>query len=451
MQNLNNRNQTGRSHPEKPGRNSWSLSVNKVVPAWHYQRYIASFLVTLGLCLTFFNSSAQKETGYTLRTVVIDAGHGGKDPGAICKKGKEKDITLAVALKVGTYITKNFDNVKVIYTRSKDEFLELHKRAGVANSNNADLFISIHVNASKKSDPYGSETYVMGLNKTASNLEVAKAENNVILKEEDYSKQYDGFDPNSPEGSIIFTLYQNAFLDQSLNFASKVQDQFRERTGRFDRGVKQDGFLVLWKTTMPSVLIEIGFISHPEEADYLLTDEGQTFIASAIFRSFRDYKNEVEGKGYVKPLPRTNQNLENSQSADKDSLGSDSVKVNSNKHPGDTNNRTVNQNGNHSTVVKADSSKKAPILYSSIIFKVQFASSDKPVKLLPENFKGIREVEELKDGTTYKYMVGNCTSYEEILSLQAEVRKKYPDAFVIAYKNGSKIPVKEALKEIKKP
>jgi N-acetylmuramoyl-L-alanine amidase len=416
-------------------------------PALIMKRFFRIYLIITLIILTFFNENqAQADNDYVLKTVVIDAGHGGKDPGAVCKNGKEKDITLSIALKLGKYIEKNFPDVKVIYTRNTDEFIELHRRATTANTNNADLFISIHANSSKKSDPYGSETYVMGLNKTAGNLAVAKTENEVILKEDDYSNQYEGFDPNSPEAYIIFSLYQNAFIEQSLNLASKIQDQFRVRVGQLDRGVKQAGFLVLWKTTMPSILIEVGFISNPKESAFILSEEGQIYLSSAIFRAFRDYKNEMEGKGLVKPLPHDDQqipDINNPLQKDTSSalIQNDSLKNNISAHSDHplTNPDTI-----------AGKNEVPVLLYTSIVFKVQIATSDKQLKTVPENFKGLKGVEELKDGNKFKYLVGNCRYYEEVLKLQNEVRKNYPDAFTVAYKDGKKIPVIDAVKELKK-
>lgn len=236
----------------------------------------------------------QKAEAQKVRKVVIDAGHGGHDPGAVGRASKEKDITLSIALKTGKYIEENLADVQVVYTRKTDVFVELYKRAKIANEAKADLFISIHCNANKSSSPYGAETYVMGLHRSEANLAVAQLENAAILLEEDYHVQYDGFDPNSPEGNIFFSMLQNAYLDQSLSLASNVQRHFKDRVNLFDRGVKQAGFLVLYKTTMPSVLIETGFISNQKEEKLLASEEGQNYIASAIFRAIKDYKKSVE-------------------------------------------------------------------------------------------------------------------------------------------------------------
>jgi N-acetylmuramoyl-L-alanine amidase len=231
---------------------------------------------------------------YTVDTIIIDAGHGGKDPGAVGKKGKEKDIALKVALKLGGYIEKNIPGVKVVYTRKDDRFIELYDRAEIANKNKADLFISIHVNASTSAAPYGTETYVMGLHKTEGNLDVAKRENSVILLDQNNAERYEGFDPGSPESYILFSLSQNAYLESSLSFADKIEKQFKNRAGRRSLGVKQAGFWVLWKTSMPAVLVETGFISNPKEEEFLLSDNGQDLLASGIYRAFKEYKAQQE-------------------------------------------------------------------------------------------------------------------------------------------------------------
>lgn len=372
--------------------------------------------VTLLLILIFINTSALpqvKGSNHVLKTVVIDPGHGGKDPGAICKTGKEKDIVLSVALKLGMLIETNHPEVKVIYTRKTDEFIELYKRAQIANSNKADLFISIHVNSSKKPEPFGSETYVMGLHKTQGNLEVAMLENAVITKEDDFKNQYEGFDPHSPEGFIIFSMYQNVFLEQSLILAAGIQKQFTDRVGRTDRGVKQAGFLVLWKTSMPSVLTELGFLSNAEEAKYLFNDTNQQFFASAIYRAFREYKNEMEGKTTVENFY-------------------DEVKI-----PQDT-------------LPKANDVKKSTdAINDTLIFRVQIMSSIKPLELKPDNFKGLKNVGQIELDGTYKYTIGRTYTFDEIVKVQKDVKNQFPDAFIIAIKNGKKIPVNEAIKQTK--
>ncbi len=235
---------------------------------------------------------------FAIKTIVIDAGHGGKDPGAIGPgKTNEKDVALAVALKLGEEIHKNFPDINIIYTRKTDVFVELHERADIANKNKADLFICIHCNSSPVPSTYGTSTYVLGLHRTEANLEVAKRENSVILLEGDRDKNYE-FDPNSPEGNIIMSMKQNAFLDQSIDFASKIEAQFENTAKRKSLGVKQAGFYVLYKTAMPSLLSEIGFVSNVEEEKFLKSTKGQETIAGALLKAFTDYKFEMEnGRG----------------------------------------------------------------------------------------------------------------------------------------------------------
>ena len=350
------------------------------------------------------------QNGSYVETVVIDAGHGGKDPGALGRNSKEKDIALTIALKTGHYIEKNIEGVEVIYTRKTDKFIELHERADIANKNNADLFISIHCNANVSSSPRGAETYVMGLHKSEENLEIAKKENSAILLEENYREQYDGFDPNSDEGYISLSLMQNAFLDQSIKMADAVQNQFRERVGMKDRSVRQAGFLVLYHTTMPGVLIETGFISNPRDEKFLLSDKGQAYIASGIYRAFKEYKREME-----KNLPPKEK---------KKALAS---------NKGDGN------NNNHS------SSGIEPIYFS-----VQIETSPQSKPINNNNFKEPDRVQEYKHNGSFKYIVGKTTSVKKARELQKEMRSDgYKGAFVVAFDNQKRISVNEALKRMK--
>jgi N-acetylmuramoyl-L-alanine amidase len=250
--------------------------------------------------LKFSILHAQKEQ-HKIKTLVIDAGHGGKHPGTSGKHAVEKDITLKVALKIGKLVEQNLPDVKVLYTRKTDVFVGLADRAKVATDNDANVFISIHVNSlpektpdAKKQAIFGTETYVMGLHKNEENFEVAKRENSVILVEDNYKEKYQGFDPNSPESYILFSLNQSASLESSLFLASKIENEFEKKAGRKSRGVKQAGFQVLWMTTMPSVLVEIGYLSNAKEEKELNTEKVQDYIASAVYRAFKDYKNEVE-------------------------------------------------------------------------------------------------------------------------------------------------------------
>lgn len=254
------------------------------------------------IAITLLISSAKPvRSDYKVDVVVIDAGHGGHDSGTLGDNTKEKDVVLKIALKVGNYIKENIKDVKVIYTRETDKFIELNERANIANRNHADLFISIHANSLPKTTPdarkqsiYGTETYVMGLHKTNENFEISKRENSVILLEENYQEKYEGFDPDSPESYILFSLSQSANQESSLLLASNVEEQFGTRVGRKSRGVKQAGFLVLYKTSMPSILIETGFLSNTKEERELNDAKVQDYIASGIYRAFKDYKNQIE-------------------------------------------------------------------------------------------------------------------------------------------------------------
>lgn len=272
-----------------------------------------SILVFLALLLIHFFGSAQNTgTPYRMKTIVIDAGHGGNDPGNLGTgryKAREKDIALDVALRVGDYIKKQFPEINVIYTRSTDVFIGLNERAEIANKAKADLFLSIHCNAYNKPGSYGVETWVLGLHKNQENLEVAMKENSAIFLEDDYKTKYEGFDPNSAESIIALTIMQSAYLQQSLSISSYIQRQFKERVGRKDRGVKQAGFLVLRRTTMPSILIELGFLTNAEEEDFLNSENGKVYMSSAIFRGFKEYKELVEDPlpdGYVEPDSEAN-------------------------------------------------------------------------------------------------------------------------------------------------
>lgn len=384
---------------------------------------IFSTIIQILFAISLFSADNKNK----VRVVVIDAGHGGEDPGAVGKECKEKDLTLSVALKLGKYLEENFPDIKVIYTRDKDVFIPLHQRAEIANQNNADLFISIHVNANNNSGIQGSETYAMGLHKTESNLDVAKRENAVILIEKDYSQKYEGFDPTSAESYIIFNLLQNTHLSLSLDFASSVQTQFREKAKRVDRGVKQAGFLVLWKTSMPSVLIEIGYISNKNEERYLATDLGQDYIASSIFRAFREYKNNIENKSnfsqsnVVTPIV----NYQKAPEFPKSIVIQDTTKL---------------------VIIDTNSN----INKDEIYFRVQLLSSATKVESIAVAFKDLQNVQELYINETYKYTLGNSQDYNKIVLLKNEMKQFYPDAFIIAIQNGKIIPVNEAVKDLNK-
>jgi len=382
------------------------------------QRFLILFLLYFFVNL----ASAQK-----VNTIVLDAGHGGHDTGALGKNSREKDITLAIVLKLRDYIRDNMKDIKVILTRSDDTFVELYRRARIANENKADLFVSVHCNSTKSTSAYGVETFVMGLHKSDANLAVAKAENAAILLEDDYVEQYDGFDPNSPEGNIFFNMMQNAFLDNSLAFAGKVEHQLVDNLHMLNRGVKQAGFLVLYKTAMPGVLVETGFISNPKDEKFLLSEKGQDQIAGAIFKALRDYKNQLENrpldKGYQDSLLVANHTPETTP-----------YKNNLNSKP-----ETSSQSG------KSDSEKAEKADPEIISFRVQFAMYSKAQPVNSKIFSCIDNVKMYFHGGSYKYTSGDFNTMDEALKYQKElIAKGYKDAFVVAFKGKERITNEEA-------
>jgi N-acetylmuramoyl-L-alanine amidase len=371
----------------------------------------------------FFNGYANGTNDFFgIKTVVIDAGHGGKDGGCVGSIANEKNIALSISLKLGKYIQDNFKDVKVIYTRSTDVFIELGERAKIANKANADLFICIHVNSGTAPTAIGTETYVMGLHKTESNLKVAQRENASILLEDDYKSKYENFDPNSPESYIVLTLTQSAHLEQSLNFAAKVQKEFTEKVGRYNRGVRQAGFLVLHQTAMPSVLIETGFITNKEEEKFLASDIGQDYMASAIFRAFKEYKNEIESKG-IKEEPKK---LEDGKQKP------EVIEV-------------VDDKKN-----KKDKKKPEEVVQKieeGVVFKIQIATSSIKTELIPANFNGLEGVDLYEAGGLFRYTYGKEKNMGDANSLQLQLKDKgFKDAFIVAFKDGVRIPISEAIK-----
>ena len=374
----------------------------------------------LSFLFVFAQTAYADRHGY-VRKVVIDPGHGGKDPGALGSQSKEKDLVLAIALKLGGYIESNFNDVEVIYTRTTDEFVGLHRRAQIANENKADLFISIHCNSAANRRAYGSETFVMGLHRSQENLEVAKKENAAILFEEDYLETYGGYDPNSPESNIIFSMYQNIYLNQSLIMASLTQDQFRDRAGRHDRGVKQAGFLVLYNITMPGILVEAGFLSNPQEEKYLMSDLGQSHIASAIFRAFRDYKNY------------------------QDNLVAQQISNNgTTMRPGST--AQAQTPGNplqNKEIVLTERQPEGPV----ISFRVQFASTSQERPIDDPAFRNLEGVSFYFHEGLYKYTLGNENSVDAAGEIQQKLRNQgFSDAFIVAFKDNERISIAEAVR-----
>jgi N-acetylmuramoyl-L-alanine amidase len=367
----------------------------------------------LFLCFNFSFSQKFK--------VTLDAGHGDHDFGAVYHGHIEKNIALAVVLKVGKILEKN-PNIEVIYTRKTDVFIDLIERANIANRADANIFVSIHCNANKNIAADGSETYVMGMTKNASNLEAAKKENSVITLEKDYKQKYEGYDPNAPESVIGMTLMQEEYIENSISLAGKVQDNFMNNLGQKNRGVKQAPFMVLHKAYMPRVLIEMGFISNKEEGARLDSEDGQLETAQSIAEAILSYKKEFFGTGNNEP-----------------EIEKPSKRVI--KEP-------VQE------VKKPDTVKKTPTIKSEekpnpigTIFKVQLSASAKKIDLKPSNFKGLKNISCTNSNNLYKYMYGETSDYNDAKKLLQEAKSKgYDSAYLIAFKDGKSISIQDAIK-----
>ncbi len=376
--------------------------------------YIIILLCSLWLVFPLIGAQAESRDFI----VVIDPGHGGRDPGAIGKRGKEKNINLNVALKLGKLIKNNCKDVSIVYTRDKDTFVGLDRRAQIANDAKADLFISIHTNSVARGRTVrGTETYTLGLHRTEDNLEVAKKENAVILIENDYEQRYAGFNPNSSESYIIFEFLQDKNMEKSVQLATLIQRQFKNTAKRIDKGVHQAGFLVLRETTMPGVLVELGYISTPDEERYLLTESGTDALAQSIYRAFIKYK-EQNGS----TITRRNE----TPAISVPPKASSQIK----KKP--------------SVTPKKQTQKE-----EKPIFKIQILTSDRKLSTNNKQFKGLSPVNYYQEKGIYKYTYGESTDYNKILRTKRQIETKFKGAFIIAFKNGKKINVNQAIKEFK--
>lgn len=398
-------------------------------------RELLTTIATMALICAFISTASAEEgaqNSIKIKTVVLDAGHGGKDTGAISKNGaiKEKDITLSVALKLGKMINSNYPDVKVVYTRKRDEYIELSKRAEIANRNKADLFISIHVNSQKGTTATGTETFVMGTHKSSSNFEICKLENSVIVLEEDYQSKYEGFDPNSPESYIIFSLLQNTHLEQSLKFAALIQDNFKLGPIKVNRGVKQGGLLVLWKTTMPAVLTEIGFISNPAESNQLRRDAVQSQIAARIFNAFAKYKTDYEG-GAPKLIP---DNEMPSQSAEQQEAAVESAEQQeATVASAERQEATVAESAvqDEQPEAKRQPEAKGQPEASGKAYRIQILSVTKVLPAGAPDLKGRRDAYYIYANKAYKYCIGEYATREEAAADLPKIRKQFSGAFII--------------------
>ncbi len=337
------------------------------------------------------NVAAQKQ----FSTIVIDAGHGGKDPGALGKKSKEKNIVLSVAQKFGKLVSDSLPGVKCVFTRNTDVFVPLDKRAEIANKNAADLFISIHANSSPSKNISGAETYVLGLHRSKDNLAVAQKENSVITLEDDYTNRYEGFDPSQPESYIMFELMQNVYLEQSISVASLIQNEFKS-SGREDRGVKQAGFLVLRQTSMPSVLVELGYISNAVEEKYLSSDSGAVVYANALYKAVKAYKNIYDKQ-------------------------------------------------NNPSIIDVSKNKKIDLWPSGVNYRLQIAASKNELKI--DTAKTNLPLSFVVENQTNKYMLGIFNTADEATEAQKKLKNRFPGCFIVAFDGKEKITVKQARKK----
>ncbi|MFH4965229.1 N-acetylmuramoyl-L-alanine amidase [Gaetbulibacter sp. M235] len=361
--------------------------------------------VSFILVLTFSSFVSGDDGKSHQFVVVLDAGHGGNDPGNVGNGYKEKDIALKIVLEVGKQLEKN-PNIKVIYTRDKDVFIDLFVRGQIANKANADLFVSVHCN-SHNSDAHGTETFVLGTHRNQTNFEVAKKENSVIFLENDYESKYGGFNPNSPESVIGLTLAQEEYLDQSIQLASYIQNKFTNKLNRKNRGVKQAGFIVLHQTVMPSVLVEIGFLTYKEEGRYLNSDNGQKEISTAITNAIFEYKHNIDG------------------------------------NVGEYN---YQENPSSNQIAESSKEELKPV-DSDIIFKVQIAAGSRKIEPKPYNFKKLEDISFDFESNLYKYYTGSTPSYNEAKLLEEKAKSKgYKSSFIVAFKDGNRIPLADALK-----
>ena len=385
--------------------------------------------------------------------VVIDAGHGGKDPGACGSLTTEKALNLAVSQRLAKLIKDSCSDVNVYMTRTTDVFLTLQERANFVNKHNADLFICIHANSAENKKMNGAETYTLGLHKLDSNFDVAKRENSVIMLEDNYQTKYQGFDPNSVESYIMFEFMQDSYLDRSLQFASLVQQQLSSSCGRMDRGVRQAGFWVLHKSACPSVLVEMGFISNPDEEKYLASDKGKQETATAIFNAFLAYKSSVDKKQETtqkataettetKKDVKTETKNDTKKEVKKDTKSAGTTSTQTSPKPQAKSEQKSEQKSNQ----KSEQKSVSPSPTAKPVYRVQIFSVTTELKAGDPSFKGLKGCKYTKDGKFLKYTYGEETNYDEIKKVREQLLPKFKDCFIVAFLDGKQIYVKDALK-----
>lgn len=419
------------------------------------------------ILLTAFGRMARLSAATTTNTkdkftLVIDAGHGGKDPGAIGRFSREKNINLAVSKAFGELVESNCPDVKVVYTRKSDVFVPLDRRADIANKANANLFISIHTNALPgKTIARGAETYTLGMARAQANLDVAKRENAVILVENDYKERYQGFNPNSAESYIMFEFMQDKYMEQSVNLAKLIQKEFRTTGGRPDKGVHQAGFLVLRQTSMPSVLVELGYISTHDEEAFLNSQNGIRKMSRSLYNAFIEYKRKHSPKE-TNNTPATSaqrnqaitsvDTLEAASTTAKASNEDEQKKQSAQSEIASLIQETRQDPSSLSTTEKhvKDGSKTKSAAEEQPVFKIQLLVSTRQLHTGSTQFKGLAPVDFYKEGNYYKYTYGATTDYQEIVKTKNKIATRFKGAFIIAFKQGKKMELKQAISEYKK-
>ncbi len=410
---------------------------------FNYSKTLLILILCILIAGNSFPTTSVKQNSKQM-VIVIDPGHGGKDPGAVSKTVREKDVVLGIGLKLGKLINENYPDVKVVFTRNTDVFIPLIERSRIANKSKADLFISLHANFCATPSTRGTETFTLGLHRSNDNLDVAKKENSVILMEDDYKTTYEDFDPNLSESYIMFEMMQDLYMDQSLSFADAIQHQFKSRIESSNRGVKQAGFLVLRQSSMPSVLVETGFISNKEEANYISSEDGQRNIALSILEAFRKFKNKNSGTTNKKATEETAGKAKSAETDAKPVVETEN-KIVENKTENEIISTTViseNPEIKKEEPLRTKDTVKANRPENIVYYTIQIAASTTPAEAVSANFKGVKNIKRDKIDKYYRYYVGNESSIDNLASLFQQVKLKFPQAFIVSFVDGKRVPLK---------